>query len=469
MIQQDEQAHPSIGYSSYCQVDELIENARKTGRLDGITFGQKRDPCDTFYRKVKTMFDPVLPAGPTTSNIGVTIRPTVPSELERARDLGVTTDGRPLMIASTDNHSTKLLDAATLEPLGVVTQQNLHPALKGPMSGAHAARDSKTGDVFNYNLEFGAIITYRVFRASPTGKIDILAEISGLDIRGAYIHSISLTENFVILCIWPAYFGASGIPILWKRNILEAISPFDDKAKATWLVIDRRHSRGVVRKFKSEAFFCFHTTNAWEEQQGSDPDSVDIICELVQFKNTDILHRFYYENMVSDSPNVSSFKKSHAESTRPTLARYKLGGVPLRKRTAGLASSSTATSIMKISSSGDLPCINPRFATRPHRFVWSVLDRGKSSFMDGLGKTDTRDGSCVVWEKTNHTPSEPIFVPAPDAEREDEGVILTTVFDGDNGSTYLLCLNAIDMTELGRADVGKPVGFGFHGVHIPGA
>ncbi|GAB7342375.1 hypothetical protein MBLNU457_g0592t1 [Dothideomycetes sp. NU457] len=329
------------------------------------------------------------------------------------------------------------------------------------MSGAHAARDPLTGDIFNYNLDFGAIITYRVFRASTSGKVDILAEISGLDIRGAYIHSISLTANFVILCIWPAYFGSNGIPILWKRNILEAISPFDKKAKATWLVIDRHHSRGVVRKFKSEAFFCFHTTNAWEEQNG--PDSVDIICELVQFKNTDILHKFYYENMVSDSPKVSSFNRSRSEDTRPMLARYKLQGVPLRKTST---STGTALVTMKIRS-GDLPCINPQFAMKPHRFVWSVLDRGKSSFLDGLGKTDTKDGSCVVWEKTNHTPSEPIFVPAPDAQSEDEGVILTTVFDGDNGSTYLLCLNAADMTELGRADDGKPVGFGFHGIHVP--
>jgi len=47
-----------------------------------------------------------------------------------------------------------------------------------------------------------------------TGKVDVLAEISGQNIQGAYLHSLFLTENFVILCIWPAKFSAMGISVL---------------------------------------------------------------------------------------------------------------------------------------------------------------------------------------------------------------------------------------------------------------
>lgn len=42
-------------------------------------------------------------------------------------------------------------------------------------------------------------------------------------------------------------------------------------------------------------------------------------------------------------------------------------------------------------------------------------------------------------------------------------MLLSIVLDGVKESSYLLCLDAGDMRELGRAEVGGVVGFGFHG------
>lgn len=69
-------------YNSRRQVDELIELARKNGRLEGITFGQKRDPCETFFQKVKTTFAPayhVRKVSPGIMNIAVTVHANVGS------------------------------------------------------------------------------------------------------------------------------------------------------------------------------------------------------------------------------------------------------------------------------------------------------------------------------------------------------------------------------------------------------
>lgn len=87
--------------------------------------------------------------------------------------------------------------------------------------------------------------------------------------------------------------------------------------------------------------------------------------------------------------------------------------------------------------------------------------------MDGLGKMDTQTQTCVSWEQHRHTPGEPIFIPQPRAGDEDAGVILSVVFDGNSGASYLLCLDAQTMKERGRVDVGVPVGLGFHGKHVP--
>lgn len=88
--------------------------------------------------------------------------------------------------------------------------------------------------------------------------------------------------------------------------------------------------------------------------------------------------------------------------------------------------------------------------------------------IDGLVKTDAVKGTSLFWEQDKHTPSEPVFIPTPgDGLDEDDGVILSVIFDGIRSTSYLICLNARTMEELGRADVERPVGLTFHGVHMP--
>lgn len=448
-------------YSSYCHVDEMIEQARKTGKLDGITFGQKRDPCDTLFRKFKSVFSPASANG----NIGVTMREPLPAELKDAKVTG----DRRVFTLTTDANPTKLVDAETLEPLGLARQNGLHPSLKGPLSGAHAAKDPVTGDIFNYNLELGPKPTYRVFRAdAKTGKVDILAEVSGSDIQGSYLHSMFITENFLVLCIWPAYFTSMGASILWNRNLLDAMAPFDPKAQTTWVVIDRQHNRGVVKKYKSPAFFSFHTINAWEEE--SSDGTVDIFCELSEHKNLDILHHFYYENMVSTGKGVHKYLGANHHDDHLSQTRYRLSNVTLGpKQPKSKSTTAKAERVLRIlgPNAGDLPNINPAYATRKHRYVYATLARGKSSFLDGLGKTDNQTSECLVWEKERHTPGEPVFIADPEGKDEDAGAVLSVVLDGDRGTSYLLCLDAKTMTEIGRVDVGRAVGMGFHGMHVP--
>lgn len=464
-------------YSSYNQTDELIENVRKTGKLDDITFAQKRDPCDSLYKKLKTAFfrNNGSRLGAHEENVGVVIRETLPVEASKTNN-----NGRRLLTVVTDATSAKQFDADTLEPLGVTDQHHIHKDLTGPLSAAHASHDPETGDIFNYNLAFGArSSTYRIFRASPnTGEVEILATISGYDIRGAYIHSLLLTENFVVLCIWPAYYKHHGASLLWERNILDSIAPWskhseDPANRATWLVVDRRQGRGLVGKFQSPPFFCFHTVNAWEQPSVGDSGSVDLVCELFQFDNTNIMHQLYYHNLVSNAPGANHLPMERSFD-HAGLARYKLKYVPLSgkvKLPEFPSQVPKAEQIMYIPSpqAGDLPRFNLNYSLRPHRYVWGVCDRGKSSFVDGLVKTDTHMQTCTYWEKEKHTPGEPVFIPKPNGNAEDDGVILCVVLNGETGNSYLLCLDAQNMTEMGRVEVGSTIGFGFHGKHIAAA
>lgn len=78
---------------------------------------------------------------------------------------------------------------------------------------------------------------------------------------------------------------------------------------------------------------------------------------------------------------------------------------------------------------------------------------------------DAETQDVKVWGVEKHTPGEAIFIPDGTDESEDAGYLLSVILNGETGTSYLLCLNAKDMTEIGRADCGLAVGFGFHGTY----
>ncbi|KKK21384.1 hypothetical protein AOCH_000719 [Aspergillus ochraceoroseus] len=428
-----------VYYTSRSQVDDLIERARKTGHLDGIiTFGQKRDPCVSFFEKVKSVFQPSRPDSriPGMANVAVTVRPNMP--------------GMPkgTLTNLTDANQIQYSDINTLEP--------------GPLSCAHARYDQVTGDLYNYNLNFGLSGgAYRIFKTSAdTGKTEIIATIRGPGVKAAYIHSFFLTEDFIILCVWPLYFTGHGASVLWGRNIIDALK-FNPHAQTKWYVVDRKGGRGQVVTFQSPAFFSFHTVNAFQEAK-SEKGTVDILCDIIQYPDDRLMRNLYYENVLS----TGSGRPPH-ESASPTFVRYKLAGVPMKGRIPK-GKIRSAEIIKAVKGAGELPTLNPHYGTKKQRYTYGIVDRGYSSFVDGLGKIDLETNEITYWgkEPKPHTPGEAIFVSDGTDESEDAGYLLSVVLDGEKGTSYLMCLNARDMTEVARAEIDHAISITLHGTHV---
>jgi torulene dioxygenase len=437
---------------------------RKTGTLEGITFGAKRDPCKSIFAKFFTMFN----AQRSANNVGVTLSINMPgggyvkgtdkeSSNGDSRKNGIET-----LHVKTDNPLLKKIDPETLEPQGIAVQKSLHPDLKGQLSASHAKSDPETGDLYNFNLEMGYNSTYRVFCTSAsTGNTSILATFPG---KPAYLHSLFLSKSYVIVCVWNSHITWGGMSVLYNKNVTEAIAPFDKSKKAVWYVVDRLHGKGLVATYESDPFFSFHTVNAWEEPSASHPSKTDIIAELSLYDNTDVIHRFYYDNLISSVEGDPEFVGKKREAALPHQTQFRLPSVD------SAMSPSTrlpAELLFKADSmiSMELPTINSAYFTSQHRFTYGNSDRLKSSFIDGIIKFDNITQTANIWETEGHTPSEPIFVADPEGKKEDDGVLLSVVLDGFAGKSYLLCLDARDLSEKGRAELDNPVSFTFHGAH----
>jgi torulene dioxygenase len=308
---------------------------------------------------------------------------------------------------------------------------------------------------------------------ASTGTTDILATVSDQELPAAYIHSFFLTKNYVILCVPSTHYGWNGLKILWERNIIDSIKPFDDTVKCKWLVVDRRHGGGVVARFSTPAAFFFHSVNAFEQtSKGENGEELTNIClDHVEYINTDVMHILYYGTLMNrDEAAIKEVEKSGKfKTSQSNLVRYKFT-LPALPQTCNGDYSLTAAKVFAIPSphSGELPVINPSRAGQEYRYVYGTCNRGIGFWMDALVKTDVETRNALIWSgPIGHTPGEPIFVPRPGGTEEDDGVILSIVLDGTAQTSYLLCLDARTFEELGRAETGFPIPLGLHGVHVP--
>ncbi|CAD6578137.1 MAG: hypothetical protein ASARMPRED_008547 [Alectoria sarmentosa] len=466
-----------VRYNSRHTCDRHVEKIRDSGEMATVTFGQQQDPCESFFKKVMSSFQAATAGGDkaaSEANVGVTIKANLPvpgalAGKEKARPESKDNSSPKIdnLWLQTDNASLQCINPTTLEPIDVVRQPKLHPDLKGPFTGAHSRTDPTTGDWYNYNLEIGRQATYRVFSVSAkTGETTVLATLTGGPIRAAYLHSILLTERYVILCIFDAYYAKGGLKVLWTRNMLDAME-FDPNKKNLWLVIDRRHGQGLVGMYESDPFFAFHPVNAWEQASETEPGKVDIVTDIPTYPNLDVLKRFYYHNMKGTAPGARNYVDGKGATSKASLTRFRLPNIGSTRISPTTKPSTVSTvSTAAKEDTPELPTFNPDYATKPSRYIYGVCDRGNSTFLDGLIKYDTRTQTSMARVVHAQSPGEPIFLADPDGEDEDEGVCLSVVLDGTRGRSYLLVLDARTWEEVGRAEMECVVPFGFHGTHF---
>ncbi len=59
----------------------------------------------------------------------------------------------------------------------------------------------------------------------------------------------------------------------------------------------------------------------------------------------------------------------------------------------------------------------------------------------------------LIWEEENCNASEPVFIPSPNGESEDEGIVLSAVLGVRGQKSFLLVLDGVTFKEIARANV----------------
>lgn len=85
---------------------------------------------------------------------------------------------------------------------------------------------------------------------------------------------------------------------------------------------------------------------------------------------------------------------------------------------------------------------------------------------NGLVKVDLERGVATKWWEQDVYVEEPRLVQRPDADREDDGVVLATALDTTRERSMLLVFDAETLTERVRAPLPHVPPFGFHGRYV---
>jgi carotenoid cleavage dioxygenase len=293
---------------------------------------------------------------------------------------------------------------------------------------AHPKVDPDTGYLHFFGYGFAEpYLTYHV--ADETGQ---LISSQPVDVAGpTMIHDFAITEDDVVFWEFPVVFdldmaiAGEGMPFRWDASygarigVLPLGGPTTD---ARWVEVDPA--------------YVFHGINAYRSGE-------DVIVDVSQFDTMfdggvlgeeGAIHRW----TIGTGGSALTFQDDVLEGDHPM----------------------------------ELPTRDPRRVGREHRYGYLVESPPSEDTVTfgGLYRLDVTDASVEHWDAgPGRAANEALFVPNPDGTDEDDGWLMTYVYDAATEHSELAVLEANDIARGPVATVALParVPHGFHAAWVP--
>lgn len=301
---------------------------------------------------------------------------------------------------------------------------------------AHPKIDPTTGNLHAFGYGFAPpYLTYHVI--DPNGA---LIHAESVDVgRSTMMHDFMITDRDVIFMDLPCVFDIDAAAA-WIADPTSSSMPFQWKPEtgARLGVMPLGGPATDIAWYDLDPCYVFHTVNAYR-------DGTDIVMDVCRLESL----------FEPDDPGIG---------TGPSLRRWVLD----------TEAAVVADTIVEEDNPGELPSRDPRRVGLKHRFgylVESYNDERETPAFGGLIKHDYDRGSREVWTPpAGQHCGEWLFVAGNDAPTgpaaapDDEGYLLTYLYDSATDASQLVIVDATDVAAGPVARVGLPqrVPFGFH-------
>jgi beta-carotene 15,15'-monooxygenase len=340
-------------------------------------------------------------------------------------------------VAMTETPRWVAFDPDTLQTCGHVEYDGPEPT--GQLSCAHLRRDPETDRLVNFETSFGRTCHYHVHELAGPDERHHVASVA-VD-EPAYMHSFALTRNHVVLTEFP--FVVDPMQFLRPGRQGPFVEQFEwQPDRGTRFVVIERETGDLAAAPTAEPFFGFHHVNAYEDGEA-------LVVDLETVPSVDAIESLYLREL----------RAGDLDALAGRLERFRvdLGADDPTVQRRALYDGGTA-----------LPTVPPDRWTREHRYVYAqATDRPVTEWPRRVVKVDVETGDADEFHDGGNNLGEPIFVPRPDGDAEDAGVVLTVALDRDAERSELVVLSGETMTEVARASLPHAVPFDFHGRFFP--
>lgn len=351
-------------------------------------------------------------------------------------------------IATTDYPLVHEVDMDTL----AVKQQLTLSAIKDGVSLAscsHWLREVGKDTSLNFHVMLGMDGT-QVFKLYRFGNNWDEREVVGSFKmpHGSMIHMFTRTSKYAVIVLYPVTVDIAN---MFTNNMHPLSSMKQLKEEPTKIYLINLRDGSVIDGFTStdpSLTWGTHFVNAWEE-------SGHVIFDLSTNK-WDALASFM------DLENMLTHKDTLADTADFLVKRVSLN---LKNKEVTVAEWPNKRNIPLLNTV-DFGVINERFNGIKNCFAfgWVSMDYWRNV----LVKKDLCDSNNdKTWSRPSHYPGEMWFLPRPDGTEEDDGVVITVVFDGVAKQSYLLLLDGKTFEEMNYSYLPHNIPFSFHGNWFP--
>ncbi|MBW4543220.1 MAG: carotenoid oxygenase family protein [Symplocastrum torsivum CPER-KK1] len=334
------------------------------------------------------------------------------------------------------------LNPKTLETLGkdyldgVLEEGNAFAA--HPRIDPNCEQDDGSPILVNFAIKPGLSTTITIYELDPQGK---LLRSQARSVPGfAFIHDFAITPNYCLFFQNPVSFNP--IPFaLGLRGAGECVK-FEPK-KPTRILVIPRNSKEPVQILETQSGFVFHHANAFEQD---DKICIDSIC---------------YESFPEVEAN-SDFRQVDFDAIAPgQLWRFTLN-----------LNDKTVQRRLLEERCCEFPYVHPNHVGHPYRYLFmgAAHNPTGNAPLQALLKLDAVTGEQQLWSAAPQGyVSEPIFVPRPDGNEEDDGWVLSLVYDASRHRSDVVILDGRDFNRgpVARLHLKHHVPYGLHGSWTP--
>jgi carotenoid cleavage dioxygenase len=298
---------------------------------------------------------------------------------------------------------------------------------------AHAKVDPRTGE-FVY-FDYGPTAPYMSYGVVSSGGL--VTHHTDIDIPSARMpHDMAITENYSIVMDLPLVVDEASAKA--GRHRLEFLSD----TPARFGVIPRHGTR--VQWFEAEPCYIYHSINAWEE--GS-----QIVLDVCRFR-------------VPGPPAV--------DFTGPlaSILNYLRLDAYVHRYRFDLVTGKTTEETLDDRNT-EFPMIDSSLVGVRNRYAYNVsINSDVTMYFDGIVKYDLDARTDERYEfGPGRFGSEAPFARRPGGVAEDDGYLLSFVYDAADDRSELVILDAADLRSgpVGRVRLPVRVPNGFHSCWVP--